>query len=224
VAGHLLALAVTVALAGSCDDLFQPATPAPPVPSSQAAAGSALAVVETLPARKANNSPPYHRDAFGQAWADVDHNGCDTRNDILRRDLTKVDVRDSCIVLTGQLNDPYTGKAISFSRSRATAVQIDHVVALSDAWQTGASKWSPDQRLHFANDPENLLAVDGPQNEAKGDDEASEWLPPNRGYRCRYVARQIGVKARYHLWVEPAEKDAMRAVLATCPDQPVLGS
>jgi hypothetical protein len=209
-----------VILVTSCGDLLEPAAPASP----EAPAGSALAALEKLPVRAADNSPRYDRERFGEPWEDVDHNHCDTRDDILRRDLTKVKLRDGCIVATGVLADPYTGKTISFNRSqRAMEIQIDHVVALSAAWQTGASKWSPDKRLHFANDPENLLAVDGPTNQAKGDDNASEWLPPNARYRCPYVARQVGVKTRYGLWVEPTEKNAMRTVLKTCPDQRVLG-
>jgi hypothetical protein len=181
-------------------------------------------VLETLPVRPEDNSPPFRRDAFGPAWDDVDHNGCDTRNDILARDLTQVSHSHGCLVAAGRLADPYTGDDITFNRARgASAVQIDHVVSLSDAWRTGASQWTAKRRLAFANDPENLLAVDGPENQRKGDDDAAEWLPPAKGYRCPLVARQIGVKARYGLWVESAEKAAMRAVLASCPNQPVLG-
>ena len=131
----------------------------------------------------------YSRDKFGEPWADVDHNGCDTRNDILKRDLTKEVFKagSSCIVQTGLLADPYTGKTIDFVRGVKTssAVQIDHVVALGDAWRTGAAKWTAKKRLSYANDRVVLLAVDGPQNEAKGDDDASEWLPPGRRMTAR---------------------------------------
>ena len=168
----------------------------------------------------------YSRDLFGQSWSDdvtveYGHNGCDTRNDILRRDLTvtsvKAGTRD-CVVLSGTLRDPYTGKTIDFVRGSATssAVQIDHVVALSDAWQKGAQQLSSDERRNFANDPRNLLAVDGPSNQKKGDGDAATWLPPNRSYRCTYVARQIEVKAAYRLWVTQAEKDAMTRLLTDC--------
>ncbi|AEH07738.1 MULTISPECIES: HNH endonuclease family protein [Protofrankia] len=188
--------------------------------------GTAVATLQSIPVHPATTSPPYRRDEFGAAWSDVDGNGCDTRNDILHRDLTLVTVRrNSCTVLTGELRDPYTNRIVRFDRSRsASAVQIDHVVALADAWRTGAAFWSPDKRLAFANDPENLLAVNGPTNQDKSDDDAAQWLPPNRGYRCQYVARQIGVKARYGLWVDAAEREAMIKILSGCPDQPVLGT
>ncbi|WP_307033718.1 DUF1524 domain-containing protein [Arthrobacter sp. B3I4] len=186
-------------------------------------ASKALDVLATLAVKGRAPKTGYSRDQFGQAWADVDRNGCDTRNDTLRRDLTavalKAGTRD-CVVLSGALNDPYTAKLINFVRgnSTSTAVQIDHVVALSDAWQKGAQQLSPAQRLAFANDPLNLLAVDGPANMQKSDGDAATWLPPNKSYRCAYVARQISVKASYALWVTQAEHDAMARVLADCRD------
>ena len=126
-----------------------------------------------------------------------------------------------CLVLSGRLDDPYTGQPIAFVRGEATSarVQIDHVVALSDAWQKGAQQWSTSTRARFANDPLNLLAVDGPTNQAKSDGDAATWLPPRTSYRCAYVARQIAVKARYRLWVTAAERDAVRRVLASCAGQ-----
>ena len=162
----------------------------------------------------------YSRDKFGDPWADVDHNGCDTRNDILKRDLRKIVFKagSSCLIATGTLNDPYTGKVIHFVRGvkTSTAVQIDHLVALGDAWRTGAAKWTDAKRLRYANDPVVLLAVDGPANEAKGDDDASEWLPPRKAYDCTYVAKQITIKTRYALWVTATERSAMAATLKTC--------
>jgi hypothetical protein len=162
----------------------------------------------------------YSRARFGTAWQDVDHNGCDTRNDILNRDLTSETWKDSkhCVVATGTLHDPYTGKTIHFVRGidTSTAVQIDHVVALGDAWVTGAKAWTAAKRLQYANDPVVLLAVDGPANEAKGDGDASEWLPPRKAYGCRYVAKQITIKAKYRLWLTQAEHDAMAAQLTGC--------
>jgi hypothetical protein len=161
----------------------------------------------------------YARARFGPAWYDVDRNDCDTRNDVLHRDLRLTTVRagtGGCVVLTGTFTDPYTGRALTFSKSRATAVQIDHVVALSDAWQTGAQQWPDARRLAFANDPRNLQATDGPTNERKGDSDAASWLPPNRSYRCTYVERQIDVKSTYGLWATPAERDAFRRVLDGC--------
>ncbi|MGI8695910.1 MAG: GmrSD restriction endonuclease domain-containing protein [Mycobacteriales bacterium] len=163
----------------------------------------------------------YARSEFGPAWADVDQDGCDTRNDVLTRDLTATTYRSSCVVGTGILLDPYTGRTIPFVRGERTssAVQIDHVVSLGDAWQTGAATWSASKREAFANDRIELLAVDGPTNDAKGDGDAATWLPPNKGYRCAYVARQVAVKARYGLWMTSAEAAASARVLARCPEQ-----
>jgi Protein of unknown function (DUF1524) len=161
----------------------------------------------------------YSRDKFGEPWADVDHNGCDTRNDILKRDLTKIAFKpgSACVVATGTLNDPYTGNVIHFVRGPASAaVQIDHVVALGDAWRTGAATWTAAKRLRYANDRVVLLAVDGPANQAKSDDDASEWLPPREAYDCRYIAKQITIKTKYMLWVTSAERAAMAATLQTC--------
>jgi len=186
--------------------------------------GSALAGLSTLAVKGRAPRTGYDRGLFGQAWADVDHNGCDTRNDILQRDLTadelKAGTRD-CIVLSGTLRDPYTGTTIAFVRGQSTSgkVQIDHVVALSDAWQKGAQQLSTSRRTALANDRLNLLAVDGITNQRKSDGDAATWLPPNRSYRCSYAARQIAVKASYGLWVTAAERDALRRVLATCPSQ-----
>jgi hypothetical protein len=124
-------------------------------------------------------------------------------------------------VQTGTLADPYTGASISFLRGSgtSTAVQIDHVVALSDAWQKGAQQLTTEQRTAFANDPLNLQATDGPTNQKKGDGDAATWLPPNKAFRCEYVARQISVKAAYGLWVTQAEHDAMANILAGCTGQ-----
>jgi hypothetical protein len=197
-------------------------------PAGAAGSGSALAALAGVPVKGRAPKTGYSRDQFGPAWADVDRNGCDTRNDILARDLTADVVKPGthgCVVLSGILAEPYSGRTISFRRGQATssAVQIDHVVALSDAWQKGAQSWSADRRTAFANDPLNLLAVDGPLNEAKGDGDAATWLPPNRPYRCTYVARQVAVKLDYGLWMTQAEKNAIAAVLATCPTQPLPG-
>jgi len=191
-------------------------------PKQPAYASKALDLLATLPVKGRAPKTGYSRDQFGQAWADVDRNGCDTRNDTLRRDLTAEALKPGtrgCVVLSGVLQDPYTAKIINFRRGAATssAVQIDHVVALSDAWQKGAQGLSPAQRLSFANDPLNLLAVDGPANMQKSDGDAATWLPSNKSYRCLYVARQISVKAKYALWVTRAEHDAMARILGDCP-------
>ena len=183
-------------------------------------ASEALRILNTLPVKGRAPKTGYSRAQFGDAWSDIDHNGCDTRNDILNRDLTAKQHKNSrgCVVISGILNDPYTGKIINFIRGKDTSeqVQIDHVVALSDAWQSGAQEISAQERLQLANDPENLLAVDGPANQQKSDSDAATWLPANTSFRCPYVARQIRVKAKYHLWVKPAEKEAMINVLTPC--------
>jgi hypothetical protein len=181
--------------------------------------GSMLEVLGKLAVRGRAPKTGYSRAEFGPAWADTDHNGCDTRDDILRRDLTAIQARagtNGCVVVAGQLADPYTGKRITFHKSAAANVQIDHVVALSDAWQTGAQGWSAATRLEFANDPLELLAVDGQANQDKGDGDAATWLPPQKSFRCDYVGRQVAVKYRYRLWVTAAERTAMARVLQTC--------
>lgn len=181
----------------------------------------AKTLLAQLPVKGRAPMTGYDRDRFGQAWADVDRNGCDTRNDVLRRDLTAIVVKpgtQGCLVLSGVLHDPYGGSTISFVRGVGTSseVQIDHVVALADAWQTGAQQWPEDKRLRFANDPRELLAVSGPLNAQKGSSDAASWLPPSRPFRCEYVARQVTVKAAYGLWVTRAERDAIARVLARC--------
>jgi len=146
------------------------------------------------------------------------------RNIILHRDLAGVTAGEDCKVLSGTLSDPYTAKQIVFVRGDTTSalVQIDHVVALSNAWQTGAQQLALEQRIALANDPLELLAVDGEANQKKSDGDAATWLPPNKPFRCQYVARQIAVKKKYSLWVTPAEKLAMQTVLAKCPEQTVI--
>jgi len=128
---------------------------------------------------------------------------------------------NGCLVVSGTLADPYTGAQIAFTRGvgTSTAVQIDHVVALSDSWQKGAQSWTQDKRTAFANDPLNLLAVKGSVNESKSDGDTATWLPPNKAIRCVYVARQVSVKAKYRLWTTSAEQTAMERVLTGCPNQ-----
>lgn len=162
----------------------------------------------------------YSRNQFGNGWAS--DGACDIRETILRRDLTNITLEsDGCSVKTGTLLDPYTGKTIDFTRGASTssAVQIDHVVAIGDAWQTGAQQLDATTRENLYNDPLELLAVDGPTNEQKGDGDAATWLPPNKAFRCYYVARQVAVKAKYGLWVTSAEKAAINGILATCKQQ-----
>ncbi len=197
---------------------------APSVPSG--APGTALAALGMLAVAPLRTVDGYSREAFGQRWADVDRNGCDTRNDILRRDLTAttIDPRtQGCVVRTGTLVDPYTGERVPFLRGPSTSplVEIDHVVALAAAWRTGAATWPPDRRERFANDPLGLLATTRAANQGKGGLDAAGWLPPLQSARCPFVARQVAVKARWGLTVTPQEKAAMVRVLRSCPAEPL---
>jgi len=190
-----------------------------------AATGKAADVLTTLPVKGRAPRTGYSREQFGQAWTDIDRDGCDQRNQVLARDL--VDERFSrgsaCVVSSGKLADPYTGSTVPFRRGPKTSddVQIDHVVSLSNAWQTGAQQLDRRTRTQLANDPLNLIATIGALNQAKGDSDAATWLPPATGYRCPFVARQVAVKARYRLWVTAAERDAILRVLQDCPGEPL---
>ena len=181
----------------------------------------AITTLENLPVKGRAPKTGYTRAQFGPTWADVDRNGCDTRNDILQRDLTEISYRAKtrdCVVESGNLVDRYSGEVINFKRGNISSmeVQIDHVVALSNAWQTGAFKLDALQRRALANDPLNLFAVKGRLNSQKRDGDAATWLPPLKSFRCTYVSHQIAVKAKYSLWVTPPEKAAMRRILSTC--------
>lgn len=225
-------LAVLLSIAAACTATAEPRTgPAaeetsagaspPPLGDRQASSpdpGTALAILDKLAVQGRAPKTGYSRDAFGSAWIDVDDNGCDTRNDILARDLSGTD-GDGCTILAGRLDDPYTGGTIPYERG-ASQVDIDHVVALSNAWVTGAAYWTDLERREIANDPLNLLAVSAAANRGKRDGDAATWLPSNKRYRCRYIARQIAVKAKYGLWVTAPEKAAFQRVLAGCPDEP----
>jgi hypothetical protein len=238
-----LAPLLAVALLGGCEEVGAPAATAEDAAPAAgtalddgpadaaidaAAPETALAALDSLEVKGRAPRTGYDRDLFGAGWVDTDRNGCDTRNDVLARDLTgetfKPGTRD-CVVLTGTLADPYSGRTIAFERGQGTseAVQIDHVVALSDAWQKGAQQWDAATRAEFANDPLNLMAVDGPLNMQKGDGDAATWLPPATSFRCAYVARQVAVKIRYTAWVTQAEKNAMATVLGDCPAEPLPG-
>lgn len=185
------------------------------VPVEQTAAYA----LEQLPVKGRAPKTGYSRDEFGGDWMKV--MGCSTRHIILYRDLTDVVLSSDCKVVSGTLKDPYTGEEILYSSSKAAAVQIDHVVALSDAWQKGAQQLSRAERQKLANDPLELLAVDGPANQQKSDSDAASWLPSNKSFRCEYVARQITIKKKYRLWVSAAEKESMLRVLRGCPGEPL---
>ena len=185
------------------------------------ASSPALTALATIPIKGRAPKTGYDRDLFASDW---DYSfGCDMRNKILRRDFIEFQFRSdsSCIIATGVLLDPYTGQTIGFVRGVGTSneVQIDHVVAVSDAWQKGAQQLSSAQRYAFYNDPLNLLAVSGSANAQKSDSDAASWLPSNKAYRCAFVARQVAVKISYNLWVTQAEHDAIYRVLQDCPDQ-----
>jgi hypothetical protein len=183
----------------------------------------ALLRLGKLTVRPDGAATPYKRTKFGTAWRDQDGNSCDTRDDILRRDMTTFTFKSgsTCTIATGVLQDPYTGTTIAFDKATAPQrIQIDHMVALGDAWRTGASTWTDDERLTYANDPQVLLAVDGPANQAKGDDDAAHWLPPNQAYWCMYVIRQITIKSIYDLSVNSTEKANMASILDSCQTTP----
>ncbi|MER6531274.1 HNH endonuclease family protein [Streptomyces sp. NPDC001508] len=182
--------------------------------------GAALAAAKSLTVKGRAPKTGYARDRFGTAWADTDSNSCDTRDDILQRDLKDVKFTDGdCKVSYGLLEpDPYSGKDITYRRGRSQ-VDIDHIVALSDAWQKGAKYWDAGKRIALANDPLNLIAVDASTNRGKGDGDTATWLPPDKSYRCAYVAAQVAVKKKYGLWVTASEQAAMKKVLVACPNQ-----
>ncbi len=203
----------------------RPASPASPT-TTRAPSGPAAAALARLVVATRFTSAGYARSQFGLGWLDPDGNGCDAREDVLRRDLADLQVRpgsNGCIAERGVLLDPYTGQRLRFERGPTTSgeVEIDHVVSLSNAWRTGAAGWSPQRREVFANDPLNLLAVARQTNDDKAFWDAAAWLPPRPELRCAFVARQIAVKQRYALQVSRRERDAMAAVLATCPGQRV---
>lgn len=197
----------------------QSLSPSPEAPTP--VASPALSALASVAIKGRAPKTGYERDLFATDW---DYSfGCDTRNKILRRDFSEFVLRSgsSCIIETGVLQDPYTGEAISFQRGVGTsnAVQIDHVVSLSDAWQKGAQQLTGDQRYALYNDPLNLLAVSGPANSQKSDSDAASWLPANKGFRCAFVARQVAVKLSYNLWMTQAEFDTIANILSECPEQ-----
>jgi hypothetical protein len=193
-------------------------------PAKAESIASSLSVIQAQVTKGRAPKTGYTRAQFGPEWADVDRNKCDTRNDILKRDLTNLVIKEKtngCTVLSGTLIDPFSGETINFLRgvTSSKAVEIDHTVALGNAWQTGAFMLTSDQRKAFANDPLNLLAVKGKLNSQKGDGDAATWLPPLKSFRCDYVSRQIAVKIKYKLWFTAPEKEAMIKILKTCPEK-----
>jgi hypothetical protein len=221
--GIILAIAVAV----GWQYLHEVRSPQPdvgPSPTATANYDAARQRMEALPVHGWDRVSDFQRFRFGEAWSDdvnveFGHNGCNTRDDILRRDLADLQVRPgTCFAQSGVLHDPYTGAIIDFVRGPDTSstVQIDHVVSLSDAWYKGARQWDDQRRRDFANDPRNLLAVGGKVNFDKAFRDVGSWLPPDAAFRCAFVARVVEVKTAYQLWVSGNEKDAMRRVLRNC--------
>jgi hypothetical protein len=227
-------LAVLLALAG-CTFEWQLEDPAEPtlmsvgqgdVPAGTLDPAAATTALAGLTVAEKSTLDGYERGCgegegcvFGPAWADVDRNGCDQRNDVLRRDLIEVQVREGtqgCVVIAGVLDDPYTGRSVQFEKAEAAEVPVDHVVPLAAAWAQGAAAWSEDQRRAFANDLANLMATTRAENSSKGDSTADEWTPSDKDYGCSYATVVVTVKSAYALAVTPAESTALRSLLATC--------
>lgn len=183
----------------------------------------ATKVLEWLEVKGRAPKTGYNREEFYSGWPTVE--GCSLRQRIIKREFGESAVMDGCNVVAGEYEEPYTGEYKSFTTKEeiSKGVQIDHVVALSDAWQKGAQYMPQETRREIATDPLNLLAVDAAANEKKSDGDAATWLPSNKKFRCQYVARQISVKYKYGLWVTETEKEAMSRVLESCPSEPVLG-
>lgn len=188
-----------------------------PEPASLPIPGSAHQLLGTLRVTTRSPRAKFDRVLFGSPWNDVDRNGCDTRSDILARDLYAW-TEDGCKITAGVLLDPYTGQPILYSHG-SSRVDIDHVVALGNGWRSGAAYWTASKREKFANDPLNLLAVSASANRAKGDANAATWLPLQAAFQCRYITLQIAVKSRYRLTITPEEKQTMETVLAQCPEE-----
>ncbi|MFF4233142.1 HNH endonuclease family protein [Streptomyces sp. NPDC001820] len=178
---------------------------------------AARRLIEKVPTKGRGPKTGYDRDRFGYAWMDtadgvpLARNGCDTRNDLLKRDGQSIQFRtgSDCVVVSMNLHDPYTGKEIAWKKAKATEVQVDHMVPLSYAWQMGAARWDKAKRQQFANDPLNLLPVDGPANSSKSDSGPASWLPPIKRIRCSYAVRISQVAVKYDLPVTAADKSMM---------------
>ncbi|MBR2543663.1 HNH endonuclease [Candidatus Saccharibacteria bacterium] len=193
-----------------------------PVNESEATAPLAVDILEKLEVKGRAPKTGYSREEFYDGWPTVE--GCSLRQRILKRDLGDSAILDGCTVVAGEFDEPYTGEHMVLkTKEEVSKIQIDHVVALSDAWQKGAQYKDYETRNQLATDPLNLLAVEGKANNQKSDGDAATWLPANKKFRCQYVARQVSVKYKYGLWVTEAEKEAISRVLENCPREPVIG-
>ena len=216
----LAAIAAAVAATGGCGELPAGGQPAPPPIAADRVSPQQVATAKArlakLPVRAARPGGYQRTRDFGPAWSvDVDRNGCGTRDDVLRRDLSDIETRGRCTVVAGVLRDPYTGRTVTFAKADAAEVQIDHVVPLAAAWALGARDWRQAQRERFANDPVNLQATPAAANLGKGDDTPAEWLP-RQGYRCAYAVRWVQVSTRYRLAVTPADRATLSSLLGRC--------
>ncbi|NDU77499.1 DUF1524 domain-containing protein [Actinomadura sp. DSM 109109] len=213
-----LALAVPLATAGCEGTVGLSEEGSPSSGSTKPASGDEARARKNLSGLRTASQADgggYRRDRFGTRWKDTDHNGCDQRNDVLARDLTQVEKRGRCIVLAGTLDDPYSGKRISFEKADAAEVQIDHLYPLALAWRMGASRWSEDRREQFANDRDNLLAVWGVPNREKSDSGPGEWKP-QKGFQCVYAIKYVAVAKKYGLPVTRSDRDALQGFLTRC--------
>ena len=226
----MLAVAVTLAIVVACQTVASAQRAASLAAHAHAPAVApgvdVLAGIAQIALRVRGSD--YRREAFGDSWTDDNpapggHNGCDTRNDILERDLvdkTYVSIaRCPNAIATGTLHDPYTNATVAFVRGNqvGASVQIDHIVPLALAWDLGARNWPDDMRLRFANDPANLLAVGGQANQDKGDSEPALWMPPNAAFRCQYAVQFTAVLRGYGLPVDAQSAVTLRDAVATCP-------
>lgn len=184
---------------------------------------TALSILDKLEIKGRAPKTGYSRTEFYNNWPTID--GCSLRQIIIKREVGDSAVMDGCDVIGGTMVESYTGSTMTFYQKSdfSDKIQIDHIVALSDAWQKGAQYQTKDERYQMATDPLNLIAVDGSANKQKSDGDAATWLPPNKAFRCQYVARQVSVKYKYGLWVTQAEHDAIASVLSACPNEPVIG-
>lgn len=200
--------------------------PTSPANSNDAISGAPLAVniLEQLEIKGRAPKTGYNREEFYKSWPTIE--GCSLRQRIIRREIGESATLDAdkCTVVAGEFDEPYTGSHLVFHTKAefSKGIQIDHVVALSDAWQKGAQYKTAEERYNLATDPLNLLAVDASANQGKSDGDAATWLPPNKAFRCQYVARQVSVKHKYSLWVTQAEHDAIAHALEACPNEPAV--
>ncbi|GAA1937388.1 HNH endonuclease family protein [Brevibacterium antiquum] len=188
----------------------------------------ATALIASLETSKAASMKGYDRIPQYGDWLTGDDSSdpsfCgDTRNDVLNRDFDDITYvhDDDCQIATGTLADPYTGETIDFTRGPSTSaeVQIEHIVSLGYTYRMGAKDWTQDKREAIANDPANLIAVDGPANQSKSDLGPEDWMPTDSGnpaYDCTFVARYAFVADKYELPVTPADRKAMTSTIKAC--------